>query len=224
MPPSTHTHTHTHTRDALPAAVHATATDRNMILLYINNIYLFFTLKLYGALTLAVKKEKAMSTLSQSSTIFNSVNHILKGDFIPCLEGGFWDVCVRASPNDVSQHGQLVESEQYSDFPVFGDDKFRCLVVEEWQEEDSPAGHSARALDPRGTAAPSWYADALRQVTRGACSGLTHWEGCKTPTLLPLKHQRETTISGLLCVCRPPVPPHTHTHTPRPTIWKLHKM
>lgn len=63
------------------------------------------------------------------------------------------------SPYYVSQHGQLIESKQYSDSPVFGDNIFLCLVVEERKEEDPPACHSSRTENPSETAeqAPSSY-------------------------------------------------------------------
>lgn len=44
-------------------------------------------------------------------------------------------------PDYVSQHGQLINSKQYSDFSVFGDDIFLCLVVKEREEEAPPACH-----------------------------------------------------------------------------------
>lgn len=43
----------------------------------------------------------------------------------------------RASPDYVSKHRQLVQSEQYSDPPVFGDDIFLCLVIKQRKEEAS---------------------------------------------------------------------------------------
>lgn len=42
---------------------------------------------------------------------------------------------VGSSPDYIPQHGQLVESEQYPDSPVLGDDIFLRLVVEEREQE-----------------------------------------------------------------------------------------
>lgn len=80
-------------------------------------------------------------------------------------------------PDYVSQHGQLVDSKQYSDLPVLGDDILFRLVVQEGKEEGAPAGHFGGRVREWGSeeATPGSACPFLSWLTRqthchSACS------------------------------------------------------
>lgn len=92
---------------------------------------------------------------------------------------------VGSSPDYVSQHGQLVESEQYPDFSVLGDDIFLSLVVEEREQE---ACHSSSRTVRSSESADRTLPLFVRALPLSR-SRKTTKERCRKP---PLCSERET--------------------------------
>lgn len=95
---------------------------------------------------------------------------------------------VGSSPDYVSQHGQLVEPEQYPDSPVLGDDILLRLVVEEREQEAChSSSRTVRSSEAAGRTLPLF----VRALPLSRSRKTPPSERCRKPARDTTERERE---------------------------------